>query len=362
MAIRQTYQSHLIGVGGPMTGEKLTGTGAFTDSVRFLPFAQGLAYSFDKNVIRESMLGQNSLKFNRQTNWSDVSVNVRQLDYYVSSTEYNSIFEDVHLVSRGDGITGVDIPMMSGLVNGERSNDGAAIYFLTDTGSLYRDQILNSGDYLRQYRIFDPCYLASISWSQSVGSVALYEFEFAANYIAKAETTTGDLQWESRRPLKSGAAYTGQASMTGAHSTGSYINVQSASGLFQYNSTTVSGAPDFGEINGINWSLPINRSNVYSLGNPTAVDRKITPYSVGEITIEYNYEGQEINHANIQDTTYNIDVSSTNLFGDKIIYKVRDAIVESAGISSSVGGEDDTYQLKMSFQANPTGGFFFELM
>jgi len=359
MAQRQTYESHLVGVGLPMTGDKLTGVGTYTDSIRYLPFAQGLAYGYQKNIVRERMLSNDDFEFNRQINWSEVSVSIRQFDYYIDDAAYNSILEDVHITERGVSIaTGVATPIIKQLAQNDRDRDGAAIYFLTDTGQIYRDQIDNQDTYWKQYTIFDPCYLASITWSNSIGSVATYEFEFVGNYIEQDSVQGNMLNWDIRKPFKSGTAYSAKTNVADARDSDSYLNLESASGLFQAVDTTISGAPDFGEIRGASWTLSLERTNIYSLGNPMILDRKLAPMSVGSLTLEYNYEGQEIDGASFLDAEYTIAITNTNLFGKQHVYTIYGANLQSVQLNSSTDGSPDTYSAQFSFPVSPTTGLF----
>jgi len=359
MAIRQTYESHLVGVGSPMTGEKFTGAGPFTDSIRFLPFAQGMAYSYAKDIARIKSIGVSTTQYNSQINWSEVSVNISQFDYFIDSAEYNSIFQDVNIHSRDSDIgTGVSTALLSDLLGGGRDQDGAAIYFLTDTGQFYRDQIANEDNYQKQYTIIDPCYLSSVAWTASVGNIASFNFQFIGNYVAEADVATGSniLSWQVRRPLSSGSAMTGQVDVSSGHATGAYIDIESSSGLFPPDTTTVAGAPDFGEIRGISWTLPIERGAIQGLGNPMVYDRKAGPISIGAMSIEYNYEGQEIDGSSFIDTTYDITITNTNKLNNIRIYNIQNAILENIQLNSAANGEPDSYTAEFSFVATVDAG------
>jgi hypothetical protein len=368
MSVSQTYESHLVAVGTPLIGEKLTGTGAFQDNVRYLPFCQGMAYGYVKNIIRESSIGYEDYTYNRQMNWSDVTVGIRQLDYHMptggaSWSGWSGIMGDLNIQPRGtfpSSGSGTYYPFFKNLITGGRNADGAAIYFITDTGERYRDQI-NSDitGHTRQITAIDPCYLSSVSWSVNTNSVAQYEFNFAGGYISVGDDVQGGtgFGWPMRGPATSGQSVkTCNVDFDAARYSGTYINVDTVDGLFTGPNTTVSGAPNFGQINSASWEVGIERSNVYSLGSPMAYDRKIAPRFLGNLTLGYNYEGREINSSSLIDTEYDINISCSNNIGVTKIYRIEGAILENVQLNSTVEGVPDTYSASFSFGVNSNGG------
>jgi len=188
--------------------------------------------------------------------------------------------------------------------------------------------------------------------------VARFEFGFAANYISVNSYNKGGdpFTWNMRRPLKSGAAYTGQANIDPASSGDATINLDNIDYIFPSYDTEVAGAPDFGEIRGVSWSVSIDRTNIYDLGNPMVLDRKISPTHAGTLTIDYNYEGQEINAASLTDTAYTVDITSTNGEGTVRQFRIYDAILENISLNANAEGNPDSYTAQFSFIAHQNSG------
>jgi len=357
MAIKQTYESHLVGIGSPMTGDKWTGVGLFNDSVRWLPFAQALSYDISQNRKKVAGIGGSTLDINAQQNWPDVGVSVRQLDYLINDSGYNHIYEDINLYRKGSATTGSYVPLLKQLITGGRNNDGAAIYFVTDTGQIGRDQIdvpTGNTGYYRQLTVIDPCYLTSVSWSTSVRSLGVFEFNFVGQYVSVSSQQKGNVNWDwnIHRVLQSGKVHTGRMEFDSIQETGTYIKPDSASGLFVGGNTLVTGAPDFGEIKAIRWSIDIPRREIEGLGNQMIYDRKIILPAEGKISIEYNYEGQEFDGAQNHNSQYNIGIDSANYVGNTRSFLFNNCLLDDIQLNSDTNGEPDSYSVSFSFEAD----------
>lgn len=355
MAIVQTYESHLVGIGEPLIGRS-----DGSDTIKFLAFAQGLSYQYQKDIKRFKQIGKDDFYFNRQTDWADVSVNITQFD---SIDDNYDILKNLNIFPSSEEFTsGTYYPFLRNIITGGRNSNGSPIYFITDTGERARNVLGNDDSISRDFTVIDPCYLSSVSWSVAKNTVASFEYSFVGNYMRTGSyTENGDIVWDHIINTGNGDSYISTTGDGDISSTSNEIDVNNVSGLFIGGDTNVGGAPDLGEIRGISWSVSIDRSNVQGLGNPMKYDRKISPEHIGQVTIEYNYEGQEFDLANVADVPYNIRIESKSKNNFFRIFKIENALIESAQLNSSTSGEPDSYSVTLSFKVNKNSGLFYDI-
>lgn len=363
MAIVQTYESHLVAVGDPIKKILFDTPGIQIDQMKFLAFAQGFSYQYQKDIKRFKQIGKDDFYFNRQTDWADVSVNITQFD---SIDDNYDILKNLNIFPQNETFnSGTYYPFLRNIITGERNSNPFPIYFITDTDERARDILGNENDINRDFTVIDPCYLSSVSWSVAKNTVATFEYSFVANQLQTGSFDYSDNSFNWNHIVESGSGgdfFT--ISVLGIESVlenSDIIDLDNVSGLFIGGDTNVVGAPNLGQIRGISWSVSIDRSNVQGLGNPMKYDRKISPEHIGQVTIEYNYEGQEFYQENIYDTIYNIRIESKNKNNFFRIFKIENALIESAQLNSSTSGEPDSYSVTLSFKVNKNGGLFYDI-
>jgi hypothetical protein len=359
MALRQTYESHLVGVGEPMTGDKLTGSGIFNDSVRWLPFAQGMAYSYAPQIeFHQGIGGQyNTLDMFTVLRDTDISVTIRQLDHVLpTGTGYGSIFQDINLINRNSNLSSQNVyDSVYPEADEDPTGDGAAIYFVTDTGQIGRNQIdvpTGNTGYARQMTVFDPCYINSISWSCGVGQPAIWEYNFVGSYASVTSQTKGNdtWDWNLRRPRQSGVETTGRITFDPIQDPSGLLNLSGVEGLIVHHNMGLdaAGYPDFGELRGASMRVNFPRQPITPMGHEQPIHRQAVGKPTVEIQLEYNYEGREFDNASFRNnTTYSPVIRCTGFNGNSRAMFAPSCKISNVQVNADVGGNPDSVTVSL---------------
>ena len=259
MTFLNTHESHVVGIGSSFQEKEGT-----YDYASWLPLTQGFSFSVSKSLNRLKHVHGSSYDFNRQTLYAIPEISLFTLDNSLHSGNQYDWFEKVGITTARTGaeITGY-YPLLQQLYTGSSGADGRNIYFITDTGERARDQIPdNSFD--RQLFVIENSFLSNISWNMNANTLGSLQLSYIGTDFVSGSWTgnlTGiNLSNETR---------TQTLNISGIQdfATGTDLVITSTNSIFVGQNTTVSGAPDFGTIRGISWSIDLDREQVFGLGN-----------------------------------------------------------------------------------------------
>lgn len=326
-----TYEAHLVGLGNKDQSNQ------FQDNVSYLRNAIGFSNSFSKNLINQSHIGDDRFRYKDQLLYPRIPVNLQQFDYLDPTG--NNPMEDVGLPNS----TGYEYILSSLMSN--QSGEPQNIYFFTDTEERARDIWFNENT-PRDLMIFEDCVLDSLSWGISHDSLGAFSFSYSSNnsiLIENQNPHSTSVSWNN----KNSSIITSVLDTVNQSSLGEW--------LFLPSKTKIIGAPDFGPIRSIRWSLPIQRKIIYSMGDPYPKNTITKNKTIGKLSIEYNYEGQRVNKLSTNNGSDDIIIETENAIGRKRFISIEGAKIISEEFSSSTESVD-SYSVDMEFYCNEQGG------